>query len=458
MQKTVQILMSLLVALALLIQLVPTFTASAEEVIGAVRVNSGSNAKVRDRASFDGKNVGEAKAGREYDLLENTGEWYKIRVDEKTVGWIYNSTAQVIEKKEGSASKAEPAATPAPTAAPKASEKTAQAAPISVSLGALLHGKSVLLAEQGGLTISVTDLQYSSYDFITTLSFVLEVSNANDKAVLVDFDSTWEGILLNGNRYECTIYDQGKSNRTMPASFTIEAQTEGKRYSMDLIGYEFPVPKPEEIENGEFNLTVFDPQAKSVLGGITYDELFTIGSIRFDMAYDGPIEESANNLIIPITQVESREDILSIEYEPISVDWLDFTITIEKAGWYIHEYYGEQLKFVSVFGTLENRSSKTDVSWDDFSNGKYGIVLIGTNDFKKSHGSTIPSIYDINFDLYGDYDNRNEHRSESIPAGGTVYFNWSDSIQLDESFSETDCYIAFFFSSKSSEPFRFVEQ
>ena len=175
MKKTWKILLTLLLAFALFTQIALTLTAGAEEVIGAVRINSGSNAKVRDRASFDGKNVGEAKAGKEYDLLENTGEWFKIRLDEKTVGWIYNTTGQVTEKKESSASKTEPAATPSPTAAPQSAQKSAEAAPASISLGALLHGQPVVLAEQDGLKITATNIQYGSNEYGGSLYLVLDV-------------------------------------------------------------------------------------------------------------------------------------------------------------------------------------------------------------------------------------------------------------------------------------------
>ena len=75
--------------------------ALGENTIGVVRINAGNNANVRDKASFDGKSIGEAKAGKEYVLLENTGEWYKIRLDTKTVGWIYNTTAVITQKSSG---------------------------------------------------------------------------------------------------------------------------------------------------------------------------------------------------------------------------------------------------------------------------------------------------------------------------------------------------------------------
>ena len=68
---------------------------------GRVRINPSSNAKVRDSASFNGKNVAQAAAGAEYELLEDAGEWYRIRLDDGTEGWVYNSTATIVEAGEG---------------------------------------------------------------------------------------------------------------------------------------------------------------------------------------------------------------------------------------------------------------------------------------------------------------------------------------------------------------------
>ena len=77
MRNTIKKLHVLLFILTKLIGPDLALSASAEEMIGTVRISANSNASVRSSASFDGKNIGEAKAGKECDLPGNVGQWYK---------------------------------------------------------------------------------------------------------------------------------------------------------------------------------------------------------------------------------------------------------------------------------------------------------------------------------------------------------------------------------------------
>ena len=69
----------------------------AEE--GVVKINEGSNPNVRSLPSSDGEIVGKAKSGTLYDLLDtfNNG-WYKIRLENGTIGWISGKMATVIDQ------------------------------------------------------------------------------------------------------------------------------------------------------------------------------------------------------------------------------------------------------------------------------------------------------------------------------------------------------------------------
>lgn len=69
------------------------FTAMADNV----RINEGSNPNVRSKPSTDGKILGNAKSNHVYELLSTSGNWYKIRLENGTEGWIANGMATIIK-------------------------------------------------------------------------------------------------------------------------------------------------------------------------------------------------------------------------------------------------------------------------------------------------------------------------------------------------------------------------
>ena len=225
MRKVFRILLASMLALALFMQLMPAFTAFAEDVIGAVRINAGSNAKVRDSASFDGKNVGEAKAGKEYDLLEDAGQWFKIRLVANTVGWIYNSTAQIVQKLEQSAAievtaTSEPAKQDEGTSSQENKQETSSKNVQSVIEGHFVLNRlydgddRLLIADQNGLKVWIigayltnTMVGYNDENGQTvvrdnTVPYVylmLENNTDSNWSLSVPFDQAPDGSVIDGS-------------------------------------------------------------------------------------------------------------------------------------------------------------------------------------------------------------------------------------------------------------------
>ena len=79
-----------------------------------VRINEGNKPNVRSKPSTDGKIVGQAKSKQTYELLDTSGTWYKIRLEDGTEGWIASGMATII----GATSKPSAKATPKSTVAP----------------------------------------------------------------------------------------------------------------------------------------------------------------------------------------------------------------------------------------------------------------------------------------------------------------------------------------------------
>ncbi len=53
--------------------------------------------RVRDAAGLDGKEIGRVNVGGEYAVLEESGGWVRIKVDDKTDGWVSSSYVQMSE-------------------------------------------------------------------------------------------------------------------------------------------------------------------------------------------------------------------------------------------------------------------------------------------------------------------------------------------------------------------------
>jgi len=117
------------IAISLVLTFVLTFIAvnsftviAADAEIGKVQINSSKDTNVRSQPSFDGKIIGVAKAGKQYALLYERADWYKIRLNSTTVGWISSSLATVVSRSTATP-KVNPTATPVPKAKSAASIK-----------------------------------------------------------------------------------------------------------------------------------------------------------------------------------------------------------------------------------------------------------------------------------------------------------------------------------------------
>lgn len=62
-----------------------------------VRINNGSSPNVRSEPSASGEKVGNAKSGQTYELLDEMNNWYKIRLENGTEGWISGSMAKIVD-------------------------------------------------------------------------------------------------------------------------------------------------------------------------------------------------------------------------------------------------------------------------------------------------------------------------------------------------------------------------
>lgn len=67
------------------------------EVKQKVRINKARNPIIRSESSTKGRQLGVAKSGAEYELLETTEKWYKIRLENGEEGWITSSMADIVE-------------------------------------------------------------------------------------------------------------------------------------------------------------------------------------------------------------------------------------------------------------------------------------------------------------------------------------------------------------------------
>ena len=86
-----------------------------------VRINEGNKPNVRSKPSTDGKIVGQAKPKQIYELLDTSGTWYKIRLEDGTEGWIAGGMATVIGESKATSKptvKATRRPTPTPTRKP----------------------------------------------------------------------------------------------------------------------------------------------------------------------------------------------------------------------------------------------------------------------------------------------------------------------------------------------------
>ena len=66
--------------------------------IGKVRINYGDSPNVRSQPSVSSTKIGSALSGNVYELLDISGTWYKIKLDDGTIGWIAGGMATIIEQ------------------------------------------------------------------------------------------------------------------------------------------------------------------------------------------------------------------------------------------------------------------------------------------------------------------------------------------------------------------------
>lgn len=79
------------------IELPDNTTASSTTDHGRIRINSGNNPNVRSEPSADSEKVGVAKSDQVYELLDESNNWYKIRLENGQTGWISGGMAQKIK-------------------------------------------------------------------------------------------------------------------------------------------------------------------------------------------------------------------------------------------------------------------------------------------------------------------------------------------------------------------------
>ncbi len=111
--------MKKLVALLLVITLLLGNTACV--LADSVRIKEGSNPNVRTKPNGEGDIIGNAKSGQTYELVDESGNWYKIRLNDGKEGWIAGGMAERIKTDGGTKSQsASQQQTAAPAAAPAA--------------------------------------------------------------------------------------------------------------------------------------------------------------------------------------------------------------------------------------------------------------------------------------------------------------------------------------------------
>ena len=148
----------------------PKPTATAKPVT-KVKINEGKNPNIRSEPSTEGKILGNAKSGQVYELLDTSGNWYKIRLANGKEGWIAKSMATVTNKgsitivsSSSSTKKPSGKATSKPTAKPtaKATRKPAAKATAkpaeSLDFSGLIVFKSKMMRSVSSQINSATDL------------------------------------------------------------------------------------------------------------------------------------------------------------------------------------------------------------------------------------------------------------------------------------------------------------
>ncbi len=79
---------------AVLLAVVFAFGTAAVSLADSVKVHDNGDAYLFNQS---GGVIGSAKAGGVYELLEENGQWYKIRLEDGTEGWIATDRAEIID-------------------------------------------------------------------------------------------------------------------------------------------------------------------------------------------------------------------------------------------------------------------------------------------------------------------------------------------------------------------------
>ena len=95
MKRTIALLCFLALTFSIAVSLC-AYAASEETAIGEVLIIKTAN--VRSKASYNASLVGSAAQGQKYELLAEVPDWYKIRLNNRTTGWIHVSLATVTER------------------------------------------------------------------------------------------------------------------------------------------------------------------------------------------------------------------------------------------------------------------------------------------------------------------------------------------------------------------------
>ena len=189
----------------------------------------------------------------------------------------------------------------------------------TVSLGALLHGQSVTLVDQNGITIKAISISYAKEGRYggPEITLTLSVSNANVRPVYIDLETAvkvdntiYYGIFLNGKQFSYFVRDM--SNFFDDLGISIPAGVEDHRYRLIITEDDSPVPTLEELETGFFAIVAYMPTTDALAQQryFTWPQLFNIEPFMFDLKFDESLIAQEEVLEGVCFEMVSVEDLL----------------------------------------------------------------------------------------------------------------------------------------------------
>ena len=179
------------IALALVILL--AFRSGFGALADSVRIKEGSNPNVRSKPSSDGEVLGNAKSGQTYELVDESDNWLKIRLNDRTEGWIAGGMAERIKGSSGSSQpSAKQTETPKPTPAPEPDRELNQDTAVSFYVGDNYTNKDFLIYREDDLSVSGRGLTMNEYG----LFFIMDVYR--NPGLTFEFRILPETVAING--------------------------------------------------------------------------------------------------------------------------------------------------------------------------------------------------------------------------------------------------------------------